>query len=118
MRLIGLKGIRKASGRTQIQAARELSIPIDTYRGWEQLKSSPRATEINMLADFFGCSSDSLYGRTTPQQGTDDRNEFTDQNKKIVFEAYDAMNDEGRAELVRHLEILLQVPKYTEEESD
>lgn len=67
MRLNRLKEIRAASGKTQIQAAEDMGTPIDTYRGWEQLKSSPRANELMMLADYFSCTVDDLLGRTLPK---------------------------------------------------
>jgi repressor LexA len=63
MRLFGLKEIRQAAGKTQKQVAEESATPIDTYRGWEQLKSSPRSNELIMLADYFGCTVDELMGR-------------------------------------------------------
>lgn len=64
MRLKELKNIRKLSGKTQEVVSSELSVPLNTYRGWEQQKSSPRANELNMLADYFSCSVDELMGRS------------------------------------------------------
>lgn len=40
---------------------------------WETGDRSPDPETINKLADFFGCSTDYLYGRTddpTPANGT------------------------------------------------
>jgi repressor LexA len=66
VRLRGLKKVREQSGYTQIAAANAMGLPIDTYRGYEQLKSSPRSNELSTLADFFKCTTDALYGRDLP----------------------------------------------------
>jgi DNA-binding XRE family transcriptional regulator len=67
MRLVRLKEIRQGTGKTQDRVADDISMPINTYRSWEQLKSSPRSTELNMLADYFSCKVDDLFGRNIPK---------------------------------------------------
>lgn len=57
-RLSNLKNIRKQKGKTQEQVARDLGIPISTYRSWEQEKNSPTAERLAKLALYFECSAD------------------------------------------------------------
>lgn len=62
--LINLKKTRKQTGKSQETVANELGIPIGTYRGWEQLKSTPRGRELAALGDYFSTTVDDLFGRT------------------------------------------------------
>ena len=64
MRLYELKAIRLKTGKSQEKVAQELNCPVGTYRNWEQLKYSPRSRELEILADYFGCTTDALLGRT------------------------------------------------------
>lgn len=57
-RLANLANIRKMHNKTQEQVARDLDVPISTYRSWEQQKNSPTADRLARLALYFGCSAD------------------------------------------------------------
>lgn len=59
-RLSNLANVRKMHGKTQEQVARDLDVPVGTYRSWEQQKSSPTANRLARLALYFGCSADDL----------------------------------------------------------
>lgn len=56
--LSNLKNIRKMNGKTQEQVARDLDVPISTYRNWEQEKNSPTAENLAKLALYFQCKAD------------------------------------------------------------
>lgn len=66
MRLKGLKQIRQDAKKTQVEVAAALGFNPGTYRNWEQLISSPRSRELEMLADYFDCKVDELFGRSLP----------------------------------------------------
>lgn len=59
-RLANLANVRKMHGKTQEQVARDIDVPVGTYRSWEQQKSSPTASRLARLALYFGCSADDL----------------------------------------------------------
>ena len=61
---VNLKQIRKAAGKTQQQTADDLDVPIDTYRGWEQLRHYPSPDMAIAIADYFDTQVDNLLGRT------------------------------------------------------
>lgn len=52
-RLANLKAIRRNSGKTQEQVAKELDIRISTYRNWEQEKNNPSPDNMAKLATFL-----------------------------------------------------------------
>lgn len=54
--LANLKFIRKNAGLTQEQVARDLDVPLSTYRNWEQEKNSPTAENMTKLSAYFTCS--------------------------------------------------------------
>ena len=63
--LVNLKRIRKQrTEKSQEVVARELGIPVGTYIAWEQTRNTPRANELKLLADYFGCTVDDLFGRS------------------------------------------------------
>jgi len=62
-RLRNLKGIRKESGKTQEEVARDLDIPISSYRGYEQLTTNPELPRVELIADYFNCAVDDLLGK-------------------------------------------------------
>jgi DNA-binding transcriptional regulator YiaG len=62
-RLVNLKQLREATGKTQSAFANELGFKIDSYRAWEQLRSCPEAPSLIRLAEHFETSIDFLFGR-------------------------------------------------------
>lgn len=64
-----LKAARKNHGlKTQQEFVDALtnygfSTTLATVRNWEQGKTFPEATTLDVLCDFFGCDMDYLFGR-------------------------------------------------------
>lgn len=56
--------LRKSKGLTQVDLCRRLSISQASLSGWERGRHEPDFDTINMLAEFFGVSTDYLLGRT------------------------------------------------------
>jgi transcriptional regulator with XRE-family HTH domain len=64
---------RKRKKLSQTKLAEKFGVGRSTVAMWETGDRSPDPETINKLADFFGCSTDYLYGRTddpTPANGT------------------------------------------------
>ena len=118
--LFELKSIRKRSGLSQEEAAKQLDVPLNTYRNWEQMKTMPRDRgELPRLARFFGVTVEDLFGEglVTPgtlneQYGTPEPQEpvyrVIDKRLESIERAYESMNENGRrgldgnAEKCRH----------------
>ena len=61
--LFELKNIRKASGLSQVEAAKRLDVPLGTYRNWEQCIYMPRDNaQLKAIADLFHVSMEALFG--------------------------------------------------------
>lgn len=60
-----LKLLRKEKGLNQEHLAKILSIKRQTYSAWERDVSSPDVDTVNRLAEFYGVSTDFIFGRTT-----------------------------------------------------
>jgi transcriptional regulator with XRE-family HTH domain len=114
MRLKGLKGIREKTEKTQTRVADDLGVIIGTYRNWEQLVSSPRSKELEMLADYFGCTTDALLGRTPKQVAVSQKDNhyiLQDDEQKII-EIYRKVNTKGKESMLRNAYEVSQVPQY------
>ena len=106
--LFELKAIRKKSGLSQEDAAKQLGVPLNTYRNWEQLKTMPRDRgDIPRLARFFGVTVEDLFGEDFVVPGTlNDMYEtpksekpqyrVIDKRLEAIEDAYEAMNENGR----------------------
>ena len=60
-----LKEFRKANGITQVQLAELMGVGQSTICGWERGSVSIPSDKLPLLADWFGCTIDALYGRDT-----------------------------------------------------
>ena len=87
-----LKALRVASKKTQTQVARDLGIKVDTYRSWEQGKRNPTGQMGIRLAEYFGVSTDTVFGSpfaepVAPRLATDEEE---------LIELYRRLNVESR----------------------
>lgn len=106
--LFELKAIRKKSGLSQEAAAKQLGVPLNTYRNWEQLKTMPRDRgDIPRLARFFGVTVEDLFGEDFVVPGTPNdmyetpkaekpQYRVIDKRLEAIEGAYEAMNENGR----------------------
>lgn len=56
--------LRKKLGKTQDELAKHLGSTRQSVSFYESGKRNPDPNTINAIADFFGCSTDYLLGRT------------------------------------------------------
>ena len=59
-----LKSLRKEIGKTQDEMSKALKIQRSTYGEYERGRIMPSTDRIKDLADFFGVSTDYLWGKT------------------------------------------------------
>ena len=57
-----LKQIRELSGKTQSTVAHDLGVSLSTYRSWEQGQRNLNGKKLDMLADYFHVSTDTILG--------------------------------------------------------
>jgi transcriptional regulator with XRE-family HTH domain len=62
-----LKELRAERGITQEKLARDLDIPETTIRRLETSRGKPRTERINLIASYFGVSTDRLLGRESKE---------------------------------------------------
>lgn len=57
-----IKALREALGKTQDEVAADLEVKLSRYRSWEQGKRSPTGAIGIKLAQYFGVSTDTVFG--------------------------------------------------------
>ena len=62
--MVNLKIIREQHGKLQRDVAADLGIGLSTFSQYETGKREPDNKTLIKLADYFGCSTDYLLGRT------------------------------------------------------
>ena len=62
-----IKQYREAAGFTQLKAAQEIGISLDSIRRYETGTREPRATELLKMSELFGCTIDELVGKNPTQ---------------------------------------------------
>ena len=58
-----LRSLRASKSLTQSDVAKILGLTTNAYQSYERGTSEPGCTALNILADFFGVSTDYLLGR-------------------------------------------------------
>ena len=63
-----IRELREATGLTQVELARKLSVTKQSVSNWENNNIQPSVEMVMALADFFGVSVDYLLGRSDKRQ--------------------------------------------------
>ena len=58
---ISLAAARVNAGLTQVQAAREMNVDKSTLSNWEKRKTFPKAEQLFMLCDLYGCTVNDIF---------------------------------------------------------
>lgn len=58
-----IRKYRELTGMSQRDVAKAVSVAVSTVTKWETGAADPRARQLPVLADLFGCTIDALYGR-------------------------------------------------------
>ena len=84
--LYELKSIRKASGLSQVEAAKRLGVPLGTYRNWEQRIYMPRDNStLKAIADLFHVSIEALFGYDMVNPGDISKNVESDMQNVPLY---------------------------------
>ena len=57
---MGFKEARVKSGKSILDAQKELGVTASTLYNWESGAYMPRADKLKQLAEFYGCTVDEL----------------------------------------------------------
>ena len=110
---VKFRSIRNEKGFTQSEMAEFLDCSQQTINVWESGQHTPKITMLVKIADSFGVSVDWLLGRKEPIRLITE----IQQEEKTIVELYRKLNNEGRTEAEKMLNLLLLNPAYKEKEN-
>lgn len=79
---MNLKSIRKLSGKTQVDVAKDLGLMQNTYSNYESGKTQPDFDTLVKLADYFHTTVDAILGHEVPYLL--DKSTLTPKQRKLV----------------------------------
>ena len=98
-----LKQLRKQSGFTQKEIAKQLGITVSAYGNYELGQRQPTPEMLCKLADIFEVSVDYLLGRETAQKNTAliEKDGITDVAKNFIKEFQDVLSEKRFRDLAK-----------------
>lgn len=109
---VKFKSIRVQKEFTQSEMAEFLDCSQQTINVWESGQHTPKITMLVKIADRFGVSVDWLLGRKEPLKIITE----IPQDTKNIVDLYRKLNNDGRMEAEKMLNLLLLNPAYKEKE--
>ena len=113
-----LKQIRELSGKTQEIVANELGISLSTYRSWEQGQRNLNGKRLDLLADYFHVSTDTILG-TKHGQPVEELAIEAEQtaasltlDEMRLLDSFGQLNDNGKDELLNYAAYLLSQDRF------
>lgn len=86
--MMRLKELRRMKNMSQSQVAGAVGISLRAYQNYEYALREPNIETINKFADFFGVTTDYLFGRNTdflnPLDAALDLNGASEFDKKFI----------------------------------
>lgn len=97
-----IKALRVASKKTQAQVAEDLGVKLERYRSWEQGKRNPTGKMGIVVAEYFGVSTDTVFGSQFAEAITPN---LSKEEERLV-DAYRLLNDSIKLALLNLMETL------------
>lgn len=107
-----LKELRDEKNLTQEDIAQAINTSRPNISRWEKELNEPAASQIVKLADFFGCSTDYLLGRSDDLGVITFSNEqkpVLKKDEQIVLDAYRALPEDLRRRARVYIEKLAEL---------
>lgn len=103
-----IKALREMVHKTQEEVAADLEIKVSRYRSWEQGKRSPTGAMGIKLAEYFGVTTDTVFGSDFAEDVplTSDETE--------LLNAYRELNHEGKSVALSVIVALVKSGSYDE----
>src|SRR5699024_701261 len=105
--------LRKSKKKTQVDMAKILGIAKTTYASYEQNRRTPDNEMQIKIADYFDISLDELNDRKT-KDPSDDFDAFMFEDK----EAFDALPDDVKQELIKEINDKIEFLAYKQKNKD
>lgn len=99
-----LRSARKKAGMTQIEAAKEIGIAVNSLRLYEADKRMPSLKTMCVMADVYLVTLDYLF--------TGKDSSIGNHSKTRLLNAFDRLNYEGKQRAAERVEELAEIPKY------
>lgn len=105
MIMLNIKQIRIDKGYKQEEVAAVLKISRAAYTNIENGKRDPDTETLLKLADLFGISIDSMFGRVyaVPQQND---------SHKVIDDLYDSVNIAGKRAIIEYATYISEKDEY------
>ncbi len=87
-----LKTIREMNGKRQEDVARDLDVPLPTYRSWEQGGRGLNGEKLIVLAGYFNVTTDTILG----SQFSDLETVSIMPDETELLDLYRSLNGDGR----------------------
>lgn len=102
-----IKALREMTHKTQEEVAEDLGVKLARYRSWEQGKRSPTGAMGIKLAQYFGVSTDTVFGSDYAEELplTSDEN--------MILDLYRALNHDGQVIAESVLSALVKSGDYS-----
>lgn len=105
-----IKAERKRAGMTQAELAKKICMGKSTVQKYELNITSPSADMLYLLAEALKCSPANFFPKCPPLA---DCGRPTEKTPTEITEAYQSLNSEGKAEAIKRIKELAQLPQYT-----
>ena len=106
-----IKAERKRAGMTQIELAKKLGLATGTIQQYELGKRQPNGKMLQRIAGAINCSTANFFPECTHLA---DCVRPTEKTLDEIAEAYRLLNGKGRAEALKRIKELAQLPQYTD----
>ena len=108
--MLNIKAVRTQRAHTQAEVAEFLNIARSTYTNIENGRSDPDTETLLKLAEYFGCSVDTLLGKddieNSKKEPASDRSGLTPEGVRIA-EKIDRLSADSRRELEKYVDFLV-----------
>lgn len=101
-----IKALREMKHKTQEEVADDLGITLARYRSWEQGKRSPSGAMGIKLAQYFGVSTDTVFGSDYAEELP-----LTSDEERIL-DLYRTLNHDGKTIAKSVLDALVKSGDY------
>lgn len=99
-----IKALRVASRKTQAQVAHDLGVKLERYRSWEQGKRNPTGAMGIKLAEYFGVTTDTVFG----SQFAESIHENLSEDEQELIQLYRSLTQDGKQAVITVAKALVE----------
>lgn len=99
-----IKALRVASRKTQAQVAHDLGVKLERYRSWEQGKRNPTGAMGIKLAEYFGVTTDTVFG----SQFAEPIHDNLSADEETLVQLYRSLTQDGKQAVIAVAKALVE----------